>query len=98
MIQVQVESDTGSDGTVVPRRCAFDGKHVEVAELLDQWHGTGHRYVKFRGDDSNLYILRRDDARGTWELTMFETPRGHEIVGRARFKEPRPQGNGAATD
>jgi hypothetical protein len=82
----------------VPRRCAFDGKHVEVAELLDQWHGTGHRYVKFRGNDTNLYILRRDDARGTWELTMYETPRGHEILDRAGFRQTKPKGNGAATE
>lgn len=98
MMQLQVEGDTGSDGRVVPRRCAFDGKHVEVAELLDQWHGPGHRYVKFRGNDTNLYILRRDDAHGTWELTLYETPRGGEILNRTGFRQPKGQGDGAATE
>jgi hypothetical protein len=98
MMQIQVVGDTGPDGVVVPRECAFDGKHVEVAELLDQWHGVGHRYVKFRGTDDNLYIVRRDDARGTWELTMYETPRGHEVWEQKGSVRPRTQGNGAAED
>ena len=98
MMQVQVEGETGPDGVVVPRKCAFDGKHVDVAELLDQWHGAGHRYVKFRGTDANLYIVRHDDARGTWELTMYETPRGHDVWGEKKSGKPQNQGNGAAED
>jgi hypothetical protein len=98
---IQVETVAGPDGSIVPHKFAFDGKQVEVAELLDQWHGHDHRYVKFRGNDGNLYILRRDDTGGTWELTMYETPRGHEILERAGFEVMpgrQPRGDGAATE
>lgn len=97
---IQVETITGPDGSILPHKFAFDGKQVEVAELLDQWHGHDHRYVKFRGNDANLYILRGDNTGTTWELTMYETPRGQEILERAGFRETtaRQQGDGAATE
>jgi hypothetical protein len=56
--------------------------------------------VKFRGNDANLYILRSDETGKTWELTMYETPRGQEILERAGFQDTRGQrrGDGAATE
>jgi len=31
-------------------------------------------YFKIKGNDGNLYILRFDEGRVEWELTMFQNP------------------------
>jgi hypothetical protein len=54
------------------RRIHFDSRQIEIAENIDQWHGADYRYFKVRGSDGNLYMLRHDDIRADWELTMYE--------------------------
>jgi hypothetical protein len=67
-----------------PRRGVAPGAHVaaspariyEVKELLDQWYGPDYQCFKVLADDGNLYILRHDQAAGTWTLDSFRC--GHE--------------------
>jgi hypothetical protein len=47
-------------------------RQIEIAENIDQWHGPDYRYFKVRGSDGNLYMLRHNEIRATWELTMYE--------------------------
>jgi hypothetical protein len=56
----------------MPRRLHFG---VDVLETLDQWYGRDYRYIKARGTDGGLYILRFDEAQAEWELTMFKDAR-----------------------
>jgi len=56
----------------MPRSIRFDGRRIEIVEMLDQWLGENYRYVKVKGDDGNLYILRLDETLKAWELTMFQ--------------------------
>jgi hypothetical protein len=55
----------------MPRRLHFGGHQVDVLETLDQWCGPDYRYIKARGTDGGLYILRLDEPQSEWELTMF---------------------------
>ena len=50
------------------RGCSFT-----IVEVIDQWYGPGYRYVKVKGYDSNVYILRFDQIRDSWELIMFSS-------------------------
>jgi hypothetical protein len=52
----------------------MNGRVVEIVETIDQWPGQDYRYFKVKDDDGNLYILRLDEARHSWELTMFQCP------------------------
>ena len=45
------------------RGCSFT-----IVEVIDQWYGPGYRYVKVKGYDRNVYILRFDQIRDSWEL------------------------------
>ena len=54
----------------MPRRLHFGGPQVDVLETLDQWYGRDYRYIKARGTDGGLYILRFDEAQAEWELTI----------------------------
>jgi hypothetical protein len=71
-MRIEVESDAGDSGIEKPKRIRMDGRVVEIVETIDRWPGRDYYYFKVKGDDGNLYILRLDEARHTWELTMFQ--------------------------
>jgi hypothetical protein len=71
---VSVECYAGHRGEQTPRRLRFDGRTVELVELLDCWLAPDHRYFKLRGADRATYILRHDEPRGVWELTLYQAP------------------------
>lgn len=78
---MQVEVETYADrGVEKLRRIRFDSREVDVVENIDQWHGADYRYFKVRGNDGGLYIVRHNELRADWELTMYEqafsTPSG----------------------
>jgi hypothetical protein len=70
-MQVQVEHRTGHLGVGMPVRFRFGRREVEIVEIDDQWYGPDYCYFKIKGNDGNLYILRFDEGRAEWELTMF---------------------------
>ena len=82
---VQVECYAGHRGEETPRRLRFDGRAVELVELLDCWLAPDHRYFKMRAEDAATYILRHDQASGRWELTLYQAPsRQAGLSGRSR--------------
>jgi hypothetical protein len=76
-MRVQVESVADDRGVEMPRRFHLAGREVEIIESDDQWHGADYRYFKVKGDDGNVYILRFDETRCEWDLTMFQSPKAH---------------------
>ena len=91
-MRVDVERDAGSIDVERLKRFRLDGRRVEVMENIDRWFGPDYAYFKVRGDDGNLYILRLDEARNVWELTMFQIP-SLEAFGTVR-PPGRPPGSG----
>jgi hypothetical protein len=79
-MEVQVDSHERPDGSLVPLRIHLGGRQIVVAQVLDEWPGADHRYVKARGEDGNLYILRFDAHRSTWDLILFSTPDGEGML------------------
>lgn len=78
---MQVQAETYVEhGVEKLRRIQFDSRQIEIEENIDQWHGPDYRYFKVRGSDGNLYIVRHDEIRADWELTVYEravsTPSG----------------------
>ena len=71
-MQVRVEAYMDQDGVEKLRRIRFDNRQIEIAENIDRWHGADYHYFKVRGTDGNLYMLRHNEIRATWELTMCE--------------------------
>jgi hypothetical protein len=71
---VQVECYAGHRGEQTPRRIAFDGRSVELIELLDSWLAPDHRYFKMQGADGATYILRHDEPSSRWEITLYQAP------------------------
>jgi hypothetical protein len=71
---VRVECYAGHRGEETPRRVWFDGRAVELVELLDAWLAPDHRYFKMRGADGAIYILRHAQPSGDWQLTLYQSP------------------------
>ena len=71
-MKVQVETYVDESGVAKLRRFHLDSRVIEVTENIDQWYGADYRYVKVRGSDRNVYILRLNEVRAEWELTMFQ--------------------------
>jgi len=71
-MNIRVECYAGYHGDETPRRLFFDDRSIEVAEVIDRWFGTGHRYFKILGSDEATYILRQDILKHSWEMTMYE--------------------------
>jgi len=69
LIQAETYVDRGVEKL---RRIRFDSREIEIADNIDQWHGADYRYFKVRGSDGNLYIVRHDESRADWELTLYE--------------------------
>lgn len=78
-MRVRVETYAGYGGVEMPRRIHFDEREIAVAENIDQWHGPDYRYFKVKGADGNLYILRLDETRAEWDLTLFQSARAGEM-------------------
>ncbi|MGH6900755.1 MAG: hypothetical protein ACREJ5_30080 [Geminicoccaceae bacterium] len=68
---VKVACEPSPRGEETPRRLSFDGRTVDLTDVLDCWLGADHRYFKMAGGDGAIYILRHDTARDRWELTMY---------------------------
>jgi hypothetical protein len=79
---VRVECYAGHRGEETRRQVLFDGRTVELTELLDSWLAPHHRYFKMKDGDGATYILRHDQPSSRWELTLYEA-------------RPRPAGRNA---
>ena len=79
-IQVEVYAD---DVGATPRSLYWDERRVGIVDIIDQWYGTDYRYVKVKGDDGGIYILRCDEIRNEWALIMFVSARSQALATQA---------------
>jgi hypothetical protein len=61
----------GYRGEQTPQRFYIGERVVVVIEVLDRWIAPDHRYFKCLASDEDIYILRHDTVRQSWELTLF---------------------------
>jgi hypothetical protein len=69
---LRVICGAGYRGEETPQRFYIGERAVEVVEVLDRWIAPDHRYFKCLASDEDIYILRHDIVRQSWELTLFE--------------------------
>ncbi len=75
MAHLVVECHPESRRGELPVRFGSPGCMRGVAEVLDCWHGDGHRDFRVRGDDGALYILRHDLRVDRWQIHFFRRER-----------------------
>jgi len=70
---MEITIEPGPEPEETPRAFSLGPQRRRIEAVLDRWPGSGHLYLKVRADDGGIYILRREDATGRWELWLFET-------------------------
>ena len=78
-MRVQVEAHADGVGTT-PRSLYWDQRRLGIADMIDQWYGPDYRYVKIKGDDGGVYILRFDEIRNEWAMIMFASARSQALA------------------
>jgi hypothetical protein len=63
-------------------------RRITILEVIDQRHGPGYRYVKVKGYDRNVYILRFDQIRDAWDVIMFSSERAPRLSTGAAYVGP----------
>jgi hypothetical protein len=66
-MEIRVEYQAGLAGEAEPAVVWFGNRRLAVRAIVDRWYGTDRRWWKLETDDG-LYVLRRDDDSGKWEL------------------------------
>ena len=75
LLTIGVECYAGHRGEQTPRTLILGERRIAVAAVLDAWLAPDHRYFKLEAEDGDTYLVRHDELRGTWELTMFRAAR-----------------------
>jgi len=65
-MDLRIEYDVAS-AELEPGVIWFGSRRVPVRSIVDRWYGSGRRWWKVETEDG-LYVLRRDDRSGSWEL------------------------------
>lgn len=71
-MKITVNSHSGYRVDEKPRHIRFDSRVITVDRIIDQWLDPDHRYFKFIGDDSAIYIIRQDMNSLEWELIFYK--------------------------
>ena len=69
--------------TAASQSLGWGGRRIDIVEMIDQWYGADYRYVKVKGSDGGIYMLRFDEIRDEWALIMFVSARGQAPTARA---------------
>ena len=65
---IRVECYAGYRADERPLGFVLSCNVLEVVELDARWYSPGANYFRVLVGDGNSYVLRHDEARGTWTL------------------------------
>jgi len=80
---MRIQIEPYADRRTAPRSLYWGERRIEIIEIMDQWNGPDYRYLKVRGHDSSVCIVRFDEIADQWELIMFSSARGQKLATRA---------------
>jgi hypothetical protein len=66
-MDIRVECGTAAGGDPEPEVIWFGSRRLPVLAIVDRWYGPRQRWWKLETSDG-LYVLRRDDRTGEWDL------------------------------
>jgi hypothetical protein len=71
-MKLEVDCYSGRKADEKPVRFRLEERQYFIEEVLDQWYGPDDAFYKVRGDDGNLYVLRRQTTPdGAWFMVSF---------------------------
>ncbi len=76
---MRVQIDSHARLQEEPQSLYCGERRITVVEVIDRWYGPRYRYVKVKGHERNVYILRFDQSRDRWDLIMFSSERAPRL-------------------
>jgi len=77
LVSIQVECYAGAKADETPRRFTWEGRTIELSEVLDRWYQVESLpewpradYFKVRGEDGREYLLKHDLECDGWFLAQ----------------------------
>jgi hypothetical protein len=77
LIRTQVQCYSGVKADETPRRFTWEGRKIEVGEVLDRWYQVETQpewpradYFKVRAVDEGEYLLKHDLESDEWFLSQ----------------------------
>jgi hypothetical protein len=55
----------------IPPRFQVWERWIATVDVLDIWEAEDHRYLKLRGDDGGMYVIRQQIATDAWTLVVY---------------------------
>jgi hypothetical protein len=77
---MRIQIEPYADRRTAPRSLNWGERRIEIIEIMDQRYGPDHLYVKVRGHDGSVYVVRFDEIGDRWELIMFSPERGQGLA------------------
>jgi hypothetical protein len=78
---MRIRDDPRADNvTPAPRSLDWGGHRIDIVETIDQWYGADYRYVKVKGSNGGIYMLRVNEIHDEWALIMFVSARGQALT------------------
>jgi hypothetical protein len=68
--------------TPAPRNLDWGGRRIDIVETIDQY-GADYRYIRVKGSDGGIYMLRFNEIHHEWALNMFVSARAQTLTARA---------------
>jgi hypothetical protein len=73
VLEIIVDYDCGTDSNETPRWFYIKHKKIEVTDIIDRWISAYYRYLKVRGNDGGIYVLRYKVEQNSWDLLMYDS-------------------------
>ncbi|PTR16142.1 hypothetical protein C8R31_102156 [Nitrosospira sp. Nsp2] len=70
-VSIRVECQSGYRGAQEPLAFWLGERRLAVHALTDRWYAPEQRWFRVHADDGSMYVLRHDEASGTWEIAAY---------------------------
>lgn len=70
-MDTQVETYSGFRLHEHPRRFTWEGKWLEVAEVLARWRSPAHLGFKVKDLEGKVFLLLLDLSKERWEVQVY---------------------------
>jgi hypothetical protein len=77
---VRVVCYAGYKGEERPMQLYLGERAIKVVETEDRWYEPGATFFRVVVDGGDRYVLRHDEAQGTWSLCAYRGKTSNEAL------------------
>jgi hypothetical protein len=86
---IRVECLSDDHGEPLPVALWLGERRLQVQAVVDRWFAPTQRWFRVATDDQQLYVVRLDEASGTWDLVALTRQAEPEVPVHLAARTPR---------